>query len=37
MSYPGLVLDWDDAETAHQFLLDMVPLIVQRGSTEREN
>jgi hypothetical protein len=34
MSYPGLILDRDDAETAQQLLLDMVPLIVQGGSTE---
>ena len=33
MSYPGLILDRDNAETAHQLLLDVVPFIVQSGST----
>jgi len=37
MSYSSLILDGDDAEAAHQFLLDVIPLIVQGGPAEREN
>jgi rod shape-determining protein MreB len=37
VSDPGLVLDRDDAEAAHQLLLDVVPLVVERGPAERED
>src|SRR5881397_1804648 len=32
VSDPGLVLDGDDAEPAHQLLMDVVPLVVEGGA-----
>src|SRR5204863_1716666 len=34
VSYPGLVLDLDDAERRHQLLDDVVLLVVERGAPE---
>src|SRR5262249_27424004 len=37
VSDPGLVLDRDDAKTAEELLLDVVPLVVEGRATKREN
>src|SRR5439155_502636 len=36
VSYPGLILDGDDAEPAPELLADVVELVVERRATERE-
>ena len=36
MSDAGLVLDGHDAEAAHELLLDVVPLVIQGSTTQRE-
>ena len=36
MSYPRLVLDRHDAETAHEFLLKVIPFVIECGAAERE-
>src|SRR5207302_8588592 len=36
MSYAGLVLDSHDAETAHELLLDVIPLVIQGSTAKRE-
>ena len=37
VSYPGLVLDGDDAEAAHELLVEVVPLDVEGGAAEGED
>lgn len=37
MSYPRLILDSDDPQAAHEFLMNMVPLIIHCGAAEGEN
>src|SRR5207245_5331177 len=37
VSDSGLVLDRDDAQAAHELLLDVVPLVVEGGPAQRED
>src|SRR5437764_14936495 len=37
VSYPGLILDGDDPESAPELLAHMIELVVERRATERED